>query len=101
MDITEEPLTLKYFYQNTIYREMCHEMGVSKHTFVEQRHQTATNMLTQPIQGSTTGMAHSRTTQEQTYDTLGVAAGVQNKYLANKELLKNPVLVDQVLAAPF
>ncbi len=89
-------MLLKNFYQNSLYKEMCNEMGVQKHTFVEQHHCTVTNMLKELTQGSSTGMAHSRNTQEKTYDTLGQAAGIRNKFQANKALLKNTVLVEQV-----
>ncbi len=60
---------------------------------MDQRHQTATSMLKEPAQGSNTGMAHSRATQQKTYDLLDQAAGIWNKENANKDILKNPMVL--------
>lgn len=94
VDAYGQAMDVSSFYGTYLYREMCKEMSVSELRFVDQRHQTASQMLCAQTQGTNTGMAHSKKTQEDTYDLLGEAAGIRNKYVANQKVLKNPVLID-------
>jgi hypothetical protein len=62
-------VNIKNFYETYLYQDMCHEMEVKKLRFMDQRHINATSML-----GQNTSMAHSRKTQQETYDNLQEAA---------------------------
>jgi len=92
VDAGGNQLHIRNFYGLKLYQEMCYGMKVKRLRFGQQRHQTATNMLCVPMQGTNTGMAHSQKTQIETYDTKGAEAGIRNKYIANQTLLKNPII---------
>jgi hypothetical protein len=58
VDTENIPVNIKNFYETYIYADMCHEMGVKKLRFTDQRHINATSMLCSNTQGQNTGMAH-------------------------------------------
>ena len=79
-----DPLSVKGLYLTRMYVEVCKLMNVKHLTATENRHTMATAMRQGNATGNT-GMAHSESTQEGTYNDCREEEGLKNKLDVHKK----------------